>query len=61
MAINQTQAQNDLEIAIMRMNQVRDLLCDAIAAGDETKMARLEKVQAAAISDYKSLRAELAA
>jgi hypothetical protein len=48
----------DLEIALMRMDQARDKLVDAIIAGDTFAEARLEKVHAAAIADYKDLRAE---
>jgi len=48
----------DLEIAIMRMDQARDRLADAVIAGDEAAMSRLEKVHAAAIADYRDLRAE---
>jgi hypothetical protein len=48
----------DMEIATMRMNQSRDKLCDAIMAGDASGEARLEMVHAAAIADFKDLRAE---
>jgi hypothetical protein len=48
----------ELEIAIMRMNQARDKLADAVVAGDEVAMERLEKVHAAAIWDFRDLRAE---
>ena len=48
----------DLEIAVMRMEQARDKLADAVIAGDEASMGRLEKVHAAAIWDYRDLRAE---
>ena len=49
---------NDLEIARMRMDQARDKLCDAVIAGNEAEMTRLEKVHAAAIADYRDLQAE---
>jgi hypothetical protein len=48
----------DLEIALMRMDQARDKLVDAVIAGDEAAMTRLEKVHAAAIADFRDLRAE---
>ena len=48
----------DLEIALMRMNQARDKLVDAIMAGDIEAEHRLENVHAAAIADYRDLRAE---
>ena len=44
----------DLEIALMRMDQARDRLADAIIAG-QSNTDRLEKVHAAAIADYKEL------
>jgi deoxyribodipyrimidine photolyase len=58
-----TLAQNaaDMEIAKMRMDQARDRLCDAVIVGNEAAIARLEKVHAAAIADYKELRSLIAA
>ena len=47
----------DLEIALMRMDQARDSLADAIIAG-QSNTDRLEKVHAAAIADYKELKKE---
>tara|TARA_R110000868_G_scaffold364634_1_gene627511 strand:- start:668 stop:865 length:198 start_codon:yes stop_codon:yes gene_type:complete len=47
----------DLEIALMRMDQARDRLADAIIAG-QSNTDRLEKVHASAIADYKELRKE---
>lgn len=46
----------DLEIARMRMDQARDRLVDAVIAGDTAAEARLEKVHAAAIADYRDLK-----
>jgi hypothetical protein len=59
-AMTRTIEQNaaDMEIALMRMNQARDKLADAVIAGDEAAMDRLEKVHAAAIWDFRDLRAE---
>jgi hypothetical protein len=48
----------DMEIALMRMNQARDKLADAVIAENRAAEERLEKVHAAAIADYKDLRAE---
>jgi len=48
----------DMEIAKMRMDQARDKLADAIIAGNRAAEEYLEKVHAAAIADYKDLRAE---
>jgi hypothetical protein len=48
----------DMEIAVMRMGQARDKLADAVIAGDEIAIERLEKVHAAAIWDFRDLRAE---
>jgi hypothetical protein len=48
----------DMEIALMRMNQARDKLADAVIAGDNAAIERLEKVHAAAIWDFRDLRAE---
>jgi hypothetical protein len=48
----------DLKIAVMRMNQARDKLADAVIAGDDAAIDRLEKVHAAAIWDFRDLRAE---
>ena len=58
--MGRTIAQNaaDTEIALMRMGQARDKLVDAIIAGDLVAEARLDRVHAAAIADYKDLRAE---
>jgi len=58
--MTRTIAQNaaDTEIALMRMDQARDKLADAIIAGDLVAETRLDKVHAAAIADYKDLRAE---
>lgn len=47
----------NLEIALMRMDQARDRLADAIIAG-QSNTDRLEKVHAAAIADYKELKEE---
>jgi hypothetical protein len=57
--MNRTIEQNaaDLEIARMRMDQARDRLVEAIIAG-QANTERLEDVHAAAIADYKDLRAE---
>lgn len=44
-------------IALMRMNQARDTLADAIVAG-QANTDRLEMVHAAAIADYQDLKAE---
>jgi histidinol dehydrogenase len=55
------QVSAELEVSKMRMDQARDKLCDAVIAGNETAIARLEKVHAAAIADYKELRGFLAA
>ena len=48
----------DMEIALMRMNQARDKLADAVISGDNAAIERLEKVHAAAILDFRDLRAE---
>jgi len=47
----------DLEIALMRMDQARDRLADAIIAG-QSNTDRLENVHASAIADYKELKKE---
>lgn len=60
--MTRTIAQNeaDLEIAKMRMDQARDRLVDAIIVGDLAAQERIEKVHAAAIADYRDLKAERA-
>ena len=60
--MTRTIAQNtaDIEIALMRMNQARDKLADAIIAGDYKAESRLEKVHAASIQDYRDLKQERA-
>ena len=49
---------SDIEIAVMRMNQSRDKLADAIIAGNVADEVRLDKVYAAALADFKDLQAE---
>ena len=58
--MNRTIQQNtcDLDVAVIRMNQARDKLVDAIIAGDAVSELRLDKVFEAAFADYKDLQAE---
>lgn len=60
--MTRTLAQNaaDMEIALMRMDQARADLADAIIAGKHDHQPRLEMVHAAAIADYHDLKQERA-